>query len=92
MRPHPFDVAAERGRVELQNLADLGGPGQAELGRHDQDVQLADLQAQRTQGVVVEVRDDPVQQPQAHGDAVPGDGVDAARRLVHVRAAPYCHT
>ena len=70
VRPHPFDVAAEGGRVQLQNLADLGGPGEPELGGHDQDVQLADLQAQRTQGVVVEVRDDPVQQPQPHGDAL----------------------
>src|SRR5262249_4369016 len=68
--PHPFDVAAEGRRIRLQNLADLGGPGEAELGRHDQDVQLADLQAQRAQAVVVEVRDDPVQEAQAHGDAV----------------------
>ena len=75
-----LDVAAEGGRVQLQNLADLGGPGEAEPGGHDQDVQLADLQAQRAQGVVVEVRDDPVQQPQAHGDARLGDGVDAAGR------------
>src|SRR3954447_11881399 len=37
-----LDVAAEGGRVQLQDLADLGGPGQAELGGNDQDVQLAD--------------------------------------------------
>ena len=80
VRLQRLDVAAEGGRVELQNLADLGGPGQAEPGGHDQDVQLADLQAQRAQGVVVEVRDDPVQQPQAHGDARLGDRVDAAGR------------
>ena len=69
-------------------LANLGGPGEAELGGHDQNVQLAHLQAQRPQGVVVEVRDDPIQQAQAHGDARLGDGVDAGRLLFHDRAAP----
>ena len=63
-------------------------PGDAQLGRHDQYVQLTHLQAQRPQGVVVEVRDRPVQEAQAHGDARPGDGVDAARRLGHDRSAP----
>src|SRR5262249_54810170 len=83
-----LDVATEGGHVELQNFADLSGPGQPKSSRHDQDVQLASLQAQRAQGVVVEVGDDPVQQPQAHGDARSGDRVDAAARLVHDRAAP----
>src|SRR5262249_35806374 len=77
-----LDVAAEGGGVQLQNLTDLGGPGQAEFGGHDEDVQLADLQAQRAQGIVVEVGDDPVEQPQAHGDALPGDRVNAAGRAV----------
>src|SRR5262249_33859595 len=72
-----LDVAAESGGVQLQDVADLGGPGQAEPGGHDQDVQLADLQAQRAQGVVVEALHHPVQEPQAHGDARPGDRVDA---------------
>src|SRR5207247_371709 len=79
-----FDVATEGGRVQLQNLADLGGPGEAKFGGDDQDVQLADPQAKGAQGVVVKARDDSVQQAQSPGDARPGDGVDAGvRRLVH---------
>ena len=38
VRLQRFDVAAEGGRVKLQNLADLGGPGEAKFGGDDQDV------------------------------------------------------
>src|SRR5262245_11012942 len=31
--PHPLDVAAERGRIQLEDVADLGGLGHAELRR-----------------------------------------------------------
>ena len=62
--------------VQLENVADLGGAGEAELCCHDQDVHLTDLQAQRTQSLVIDVCDDPVQQAEAHGDARLGDGVD----------------
>ena len=44
---HPLDVAAESRRVELEDFADLGRPGEAELGRDDQDVELAGLEAER---------------------------------------------
>src|SRR5579885_268580 len=69
----------------MEEVADLGGLGQAELGRDDQDVHLADLEAQRSQGVVVQVGDDPVQEPQPHGDAVAGDGVNGWAGLLVVR-------
>ena len=62
MRPHPFDIAAKGGRIQLEKVADLGGSGKAELGRNDQDIQLANFKTQRAQGVVVEVRHNPVQQ------------------------------
>ena len=75
--PHPFNVAAERGRIALQDVTDLGGVGKAESGRHDQDVQLADFHPQRAQGVVVEVRDHPVEQAQADGDARSGNGINS---------------
>jgi len=84
-----LDVAAQGGRIQLQNLTDLGGPRQAEPGGHDQEVQLAGLEAQGAQGIVVDVRDDSVQQAQAHGDARLGDSVDVAGRgVVHDCAAP----
>src|SRR3954471_20832727 len=35
-----LDIAAQGGGVQLQDVADLGGPGEAEPGGHDQDVQL----------------------------------------------------
>src|SRR4051812_11536855 len=37
VRLQRFDVAAQSGRVELQNLANLGGPGEAEAGGDDED-------------------------------------------------------
>ena len=75
--------------VQVEMLAQVGGPGDPHLGGGDQDVHLAHLEVEGAQGVVVEVGHDPVEQPQAHGDARPGDRVDAAaRRFVHDRAAP----
>ena len=57
-------------------------------GGHDQDVQLADLQPERAKGIVVQIRDDPVQHPQRHRDARPGDRIDAGLRFVHDCASP----
>src|SRR5438309_106063 len=80
VRLQRLDVAAQGRGIQLQNLADLGWPGEAEAGGHDRDIQLAHLQAQGPQSVVVKVRHDPVQKEQAHDDARPGDRVDAAGR------------
>jgi len=77
-----LDVAAEGRGIELQDLADLAGPRQAELGRHDEDVQLAGLQAQRAQGVVVDVGDSAIQHPHPNGNALAGNLVnDRLHRL-----------
>jgi hypothetical protein len=70
----------------LEELADRRGSGEPELPGHEQDVQLAHLQTQRPQGVIVHLGDDPVQQAQARGDAVAGDGVDRSPLLLVVHA------
>ena len=76
--PATVDVAAEGGGISCRCHQTLGGPsGRGEL-RHDQDVELADLQTQRAQGVVVEVGDDPVRQRHRAVPAHLGDGVDVA--------------
>ena len=85
---HPLDVAAERGCVHLKDVADLAGLGEAKFRRYNQDVQLAHFQAQRAQGLVVQARDDPIQQAQAQGDATPGNVVYHPGRSVHGRGAP----
>src|SRR5262249_3864664 len=82
-------VAAERGEIELQHFADAGWPGDAHDGGRDEDVALADLDAEGAEGVVVDVGDDAVEQPQPARDAGAGDGVDGGRRLLlHGGRAP----
>src|SRR5436190_904679 len=86
MTPHLLHIQVSSKKNTGRSALALG---QAESGGHDQDVQLADLEAQRSQGIVVQVRDDPVEEAQAHGDARLGDGVDVAGLgIVHDPAAP----
>src|SRR5215469_7233309 len=59
--PHPLDVAAKRGRVQLEDFTDLYWLSQAELRGYDQEVQLADLKAEGPQGFVIQVSNDAIQ-------------------------------
>ena len=73
---HPFDVPAERGRVQLEDVADHGRASQSDFGRHNEDIQLTDLQPQVAQGVVIQVCYDTVQQAQAHRNTLAGNRVN----------------
>src|SRR5437773_1430645 len=60
---HPFDVAAERGNAQMKVFADLQRASRAHLGGGDQDVHLTDLQVERSQSVIVDVGNDPIEHP-----------------------------
>src|SRR5262249_7061860 len=83
LAPHPLDVAAERGGVDLQNLAHVSRPCDAELGGGDEDVDLADLHPEPAQRLVVELGHDAVEQPQTHRETFAGDIVDGRADLGH---------
>ncbi len=60
---HTLDGSAQSGGVELEQAADLSGPSDAQLGRDRQDVSLTELDSERSQRFVIQVRNDAAKQP-----------------------------
>ena len=87
---HPLDVATQRRNIELQQIANLSRPGNAELRRHDEDVQLADPQTQGPQAGVIDVAHHPIQRAQPDADARFGDGVDRGWRTCPLSILSGC--
>ena len=68
---------------QIQYVAYLGGPRHTDFGCDGENIALAQLQAQRSQGFVLEISYDPINQPQPTGNAGVSDGFDGGGWLNH---------
>jgi hypothetical protein len=72
---HSVYISTHRRDIHLQSIADLSWASQAQAGGDYQDIQLACLETQGAQSIVVHLGNDPVEQPQPHCDAVLSDEI-----------------
>ena len=79
---HQSSIPAEAGLLEFELLMELRGPGARVRGDRNEDVELARREPHRTQGVVVDPRELPAQQPRPPSEALAPDVARDAAELL----------
>src|SRR5437763_1655481 len=73
----------------MQVFANFSRASRPQLGGGDENANLAHLQVERPQGVVVDVRDDAIQHAQPTGNAFAGDLVDHCLHMLGSHLMPF---